>query len=85
MLYTLPDGRIIDLTCVSVVTPVKDFGLDPKTIVKSRIGFSIILKKREVLDVVDYYHYSDWATAKNKLNKLREEIVSRWSQIGKVC
>jgi hypothetical protein len=80
MLYTLPDGRVIDLTCVSNILPIRDYGLDPKSIDKSLIGFSIYLNKREVMDVVDYYHYNDWAEVKNGLKKLREEIINKWQQ-----
>ncbi len=80
MLYTLPDGRIVDLSCVSNVTTVRDLGVDPNTIFRSRIGFSIFLKKREILDVVGYYHYNDWATVRNGLNKIREEILCKLEQ-----
>ncbi|PKN73074.1 MAG: hypothetical protein CVU50_04790 [Candidatus Cloacimonetes bacterium HGW-Cloacimonetes-3] len=81
MLYTLPDGRIVDLTCVSDVSPIRDFGVDSKSIVKSRLGFTIFLNKREMLDVVDYYHFSDWAIVKKRLNMIREEILSSLEKV----
>jgi len=81
MLFNLPDGRIIDLNCISRVMPMKDYGRDSKSIDKSRVGFSILLKKCEVLDVIGYYHYNDWLTERNRLKKIREEIITQWSQI----
>jgi hypothetical protein len=78
MLFTLPDGRIIDLECVSTVSTIRDYGSDPRSIDRHILGFSIYLKKkREVVEVLDTYHFNDWAEARLRLKKTREEIVNR--------
>lgn len=80
MNYTLPSGQVIDLARVSSVSKVRDFGRDPKSIDRHMIGFTIHLQRREIVEVTDYYYFSDWAETKNRLKRLREDIISKWEQ-----
>ncbi|HNQ43166.1 MAG TPA: hypothetical protein PKI59_02000 [Candidatus Cloacimonadota bacterium] len=75
MKYTLPNGKQIDIERIVSVSPVRDLGPDPKSIDLSRLGFSIHLRKREIVEVVDNYHYNDWAEVRSQLNKIRDEIL----------
>jgi len=75
MKYTLPNGRVIDLVRVLGVSPVRDMGPDSRTIDQSRIGFVVHMDKREVVEVTDTYHFTDWPVAKNKMKKVREELL----------
>jgi hypothetical protein len=77
MWFTLPDGRLVDLKCVSSVSSIRDYGSDPRSIDRHIIGFSLYLnRKNEVVEVLDTYHFNDWADARARLKKTREEIVS---------
>ena len=77
MNYKLPDGQVIELGRIISVSTVRDMGRDPKSIDRSLIGFTIHLRNREIVEVTDYYHFSDWAEVKNRLKQVREDIVSR--------
>ena len=80
MNYTLPDGRTIDLAKVSSISKVRDFGRDSKTIDLHQIGFTIHLQRREIVEILDQYHYSDWAEVKTRLKRLREQIIQKWEE-----
>jgi len=80
MNYTLPSGQVIDLARVSSVSKIRDFGRDSKSIDRHLIGFTVHLQKREVVEVTDYYYYSDWAEVKSRLKRLREDIIDKWEQ-----
>jgi len=80
MIYTLPNGQNVDLAKVTNVSRIRDMGHDSKSIDKQKIGFTISLKNREIIDVVDYYHYSDWADVKNRLNLIRKQVIAKWEQ-----
>ncbi len=80
MNYTLPSGQVIDLARVSSVSKIRDFGRDSKSIDRHLIGFTVHLHKREVVEVTDFYYYSDWAEVKSRLKKLREDIIDKWEQ-----
>ncbi|MDP2173385.1 MAG: hypothetical protein Q8M98_08300 [Candidatus Cloacimonadaceae bacterium] len=76
-MYKLPNGRQLKLEEVESVSRVKDLGQDTSTIGYSRLGFSIFMKSGRTVDVVDKYHFSDWADVKKKLSLIREEIVAK--------
>ena len=78
MTYRLFDGQIVDLDRIESVSTVRDFGRDPRSIDRSQIGFTIQLNNREIIDVVEFYHFCDWAQVSIKLKKVREDIVHQW-------
>ncbi len=80
MNYTLPDGRIVDLAKVSSISKVRDFGRDSNTIDLHQIGFTIHLERREIVEVLDKYHFCDWAEVKNRLKRLREDMIEKWEE-----
>lgn len=80
MSYKLPNGQMIDLRRIQSVSTVRDMGSDSQSIEKSKIGFTIHLSNREIVDVIDYYHFNDWGEVKNKLQHLRREIIDKWEK-----
>jgi hypothetical protein len=78
MKYTFDDGTTIDLTRVVSVSPVRDLGQDPETITMSRIGFTVHLNRREFVQITRHYHYADWASVKNELERVRKELIQMW-------
>jgi len=80
MLYTLPNSHTVDLSKVSGISKIRDYGRDSKTIDLHLVGFAIHLQKREIVEVTESYSFSDWADAKIKLKALREDIIEKWEQ-----
>ncbi|MBP7309812.1 MAG: hypothetical protein KA984_00815 [Candidatus Cloacimonetes bacterium] len=80
MTYKLPNGQLVDLKKIRSVSTVRDLGTDPKTIDLNRLGFTIHLLNREILEVTEIYHYSDWGDVKRNLQKLRQELVDKWHE-----
>ncbi len=78
MVYSLPDGKQVDLNRVRRISMVRDFGQDKTSIDKCKLGFSIHLDRREVIEVTDIYHYSDWAAVKKRMNDLRKDLYEKW-------
>lgn len=80
MVYKLPNGQLVDLSRISSISNVRDFGRDPRSIDQHLIGFTIRLKDREIVEVTDNYHFSDWAEVKSRLKQLREDIAQKWAE-----
>jgi len=78
MIYKLPDGKQIDLSRVRRISSVRDFGQDKTSIEKSKLGFTVHLDRREVMEIWEYYHYSDWAAVKKKMCDLRADLYAKW-------
>lgn len=78
MVYNLPNGAQVDLSRVRRISSVRDFGQDNTSIDKSKIGFTIHLDNREIVEVIDYYHYSDWAEVKKKMCDIRKDVYAKW-------
>jgi hypothetical protein len=80
MLYALPNGERIVLENIHSVSQVRDKGGTGSYIEPNKMGFTIHLAKREIVEVVEPYHFSDWADVKNRLNKLRNELIEKWKE-----
>lgn len=80
MVYTLPNGQVIELSRISSISSVRDYGRDPKSIDKHMIGFTIRMAGREVIEVTENYHFSDWAEVKKNIKQLREDIAELWQK-----
>ncbi|MEN6444720.1 MAG: hypothetical protein ABFC98_01585 [Candidatus Cloacimonas sp.] len=80
MLYTLPDGKKLDFARVESISKIRDYGQAENIVEKQHIGFAIHLKNKETIEVKETYHYSDWAEAKLRLNKIRNDIISEWEK-----
>jgi UDP-N-acetylmuramate-alanine ligase len=80
MVYTLPNGQVIELSTISSVSSIRDYGHDPKSIDKHMIGFTIRLKGREIVEVTENYHFSDWSEVKKRVKQLREDIIALWQE-----
>lgn len=76
-MYKLPDGRELKLEEVESVSNVRDLGQDSTKIGYSKLGFKIYLKNGRTVEVMDNYHYADWADVKKGLSALRKEIIDR--------
>ncbi len=83
MLYTLPDGKTIALERIQSVSTVRDHGRDEGSIDMSRLGFTIHLAKREIVEVTEPYHFADWADVKKHLNRIRDDIIKQWKALDK--
>lgn len=81
MKYIFTDGIEVDLERILSVSSVRDLGLDNKSISMSKIGFSIHLDKRELVQITRSYHYSDWATVKLELEKERKDLLDKWNEV----
>ncbi len=81
MKYKLSDGIEIDLQRVRDISPIRDLGIDPDSIDKSILAFTIRLRSGDPLQIKEYYHYSDWAVAHRKLKSIRTELVTRWQAV----
>ncbi len=81
MIYTLPDGRQVDLSKVESISKIRDYGQVDNIVQKYLIGFSIRLTNKEIIEVKDIYHYSDWSEVKLRMNKLREDIINQWKSM----
>lgn len=75
MFYNLPDNRMIDVSCITGVSPIQEYGRDPMSIDKYRIGFSLLLNDKEILEVTELYHFCDWAQVKKKLQTIRSDLL----------
>ncbi|HCM14732.1 MAG: hypothetical protein WC252_07285 [Candidatus Cloacimonadaceae bacterium] len=78
MLFTLSDGKSVDLSRIVRISSIRDFGKDTQTISLSKIGYTIHLDGREYVEVCRNYHFSDWAQVKTDLEKDRKDLISRW-------
>ena len=78
MQFKLSDGRSFYIKDIREVTAIRDYGSDGTTIDLSKLGFTIYLKGGKSLLVVEYYHFADWAMAKQKLSDLRDDIMKAW-------
>ncbi len=83
ILYTLPDGKKIDLTRVESISKIREYGQAGRIIEKQLIGFAIHLKNNETIEVKEEYHFSDWAEVKIRLSKLRDDIIAHWEKVQK--
>ena len=83
MLYTLPDGRKIDLARVESISKIREYGQAGQIIEEQFIGFAIHLKNNETIEIKDKYHYSDWSEVKIRLSKLRDDIIAKWEKVQK--
>ncbi len=75
MYYNLPDNRTIDLNCVTDVSPIQEYGRDPMSIDKYRIGFSLLINDKQIVEVTELYHFCDWAQAKKKIQRIRADLI----------
>lgn len=80
MQYQLPNGTVVELSKIRSISRLRDLGECDQSIATCWMGFSILLSGREVIEVKDTYHYSDWAEVKLRLNGIRKEIMQRWQQ-----
>ncbi|HPI26455.1 MAG TPA: hypothetical protein PLO57_08340 [Candidatus Cloacimonadota bacterium] len=80
MLYTLNDGREVDLSRVVDVSAIRDEGLDPSSISNSRIAFHIRVKSGSSILVEKKYHFADWAAKKKELDLERKAFVNALEQ-----
>ncbi len=76
MLYTLPDGRSFELDLVTRVSRIRDEGEDASSIEYSKLSFHIYFSDRDTIEVIQQYHYSDWAVQKKNLNRIRAELLN---------
>lgn len=75
MLYTLPDGREIDLDQVIRVSRIRDEGMDSNSIEYSKLSFHVYFSERETVEVWVQYHYADWAEQKKRLKQIRDDLL----------
>ncbi len=80
MMYTLPDGRVLDTELITQVSSIRDLGQDERSIDRSILSFSVYLRKGETVQVVEYYHYTDWAEAKKRLTEVRKSLCDALNQ-----
>lgn len=78
MKYTLADGTIIDLSKVTEVSEIKDYGEDEHTIDESTLCFSVRMKNGKSIKVSLNYHYNDWFSIYKKLKDIRNDIITQW-------
>ncbi len=81
MKYKFKDGTEVDLERIISISPIRDLGVDRKSISTSKIAFSIHMDKHEVVNISREYHYSDWATVKVELKKEREDLFAKWNEL----
>ena len=82
MIYTLADGRNINIGEVKSVSTVRDYGDDPKMIGMCRFSFVIYMKDNTNIRVSEHYHYADWVEVRARLNAVRTEIMRLVVQSG---
>lgn len=80
MKFTLPDGQNIETDLIKEITTVRDHGVDPKSIDRSILSFTIHLKGAPSVKVSEYYHFADWAEAKMRLINLRKQLCAMVDQ-----
>lgn len=81
MLYMLPNGKEIDLMKVRTVSQIRDIESSSDVINDNRIGFTISLKGREIVEVSEPYHYADWGPVKMRIKQLRDDLITRIEEI----
>lgn len=82
MIYTLADGRNINIGEVKSVSSIRDYGDDPNMIGMCRFGFAIYMKDSSTVRVSEHYHYADWVEVRARLNAVRTEILRLVEQSG---
>ena len=83
MKYKFEDGSEVELERIISVSPIRDLGVDKKSISTSKIGFTVHMSKREIVHITRDYHYSDWAGAKIELEKERNNLIAKWDEMPK--
>jgi len=81
MLYNLPNGRSVELSDVRRISKVRDQGDDMSTIGYRKMVFTIHMNNRDIVEVSEQYHYSDWMDKKKELNNVRADLVSKWKAL----
>jgi len=81
MLYMLPNGKEIDLIKVRTVSQIRDIDSSSDVINDNRIGFTISLKGREIVEVSEPYHYADWGPVKMRIKQLRDDLIARIEEV----
>ena len=81
MLYMLPNGKEIDLMKVRTVSQIRDIDSSSDVINDNRIGFTISLKGREIVEVSEPYHYADWGPVKMRIKQLRDDLITRIEEV----
>ena len=81
MLYMLPNGKEIDLMKVRTVSQIRDIDSSSDVINDNRIGFTISLKGREIVEVSEPYHYADWGPVKMRIKQLRDDLIARIEEV----
>lgn len=82
MLYTLPNGQVIELEKVSRISNIRDQGEDRASIGFSKMVFTIHLDNRDKIDVIEQYHFADWSDKKRKLGMLRADLIAKWKALS---
>jgi hypothetical protein len=77
MMFTLSDGREVDLSRVVDVSSLRDEGIDPQSISLSILAFHVRLKSRGTITVERKYHYADWAKVKKELEQERNALMEK--------
>jgi hypothetical protein len=80
MEYLLPDGQKVELSRIKEITQIRDLGLDPGSIDRSVLSFSIRLRGGKTIQIKEYYHFSDWSEAKKSLKKIHASLMEQWQQ-----
>jgi len=81
MLYMLSNGKEIDLMKVRTVSQIRDIDSSSDVINDNRIGFTISLKGREIVEVSEPYHYADWGPVKMRIKQLRDDLITRIEEV----
>jgi len=77
----LPNGKEIDLMKVRTVSQIRDIDSSSDVINDNRIGFTISLKGREIVEVSEPYHYADWGPVKMRIKQLRDDLITRIEEV----
>jgi len=77
----LPNGKEIDLIKVRTVSQIRDIDSSSDVINDNRIGFTISLKGREIVEVSEPYHYADWGPVKMRIKQLRDDLIARIEEV----
>lgn len=80
MVYTLADGTSIDLSKVSEVSDIKDYGEDEHTIDESTLCFTVRMVNGKSVKVSLNYHYNDWFSIYKELKEIRKDIITQWEK-----
>jgi hypothetical protein len=78
MKYTLNDGTVIDLSNISEITDIRDYGIDEHTIDQSTISFTIRFKIGKSKKINKHYHYNDWFEVYKELKAIRMDVIENW-------